>query len=65
MSDEEGEPIGRKRKPLFDKDVVCAWCGKGNHITIKRKVIVPAQPAEVELEVSVERATQTTLDGEA
>jgi hypothetical protein len=54
----------RKPKPIFDRDLPCAWCGKPNHVTVNRKVITPAEPAEVELEVLVERSTQATLDRE-
>jgi hypothetical protein len=56
--------LPKKPKPIFDQDVPCAWCNKPNHITVNRKVITPAQPAEVELEVLVERSTQATLDRE-
>lgn len=54
--------MAKKAKLLFDQDIECAWCGKSNHVKIRRKVITPAQPAEVELQVSVERSTQTTLE---
>ena len=48
--------------PLFPVLRVLATCDKSNHVKITRKVIVPAEPAEVEIEVQVEKSTQVTFD---
>jgi hypothetical protein len=56
--------LPKKPKPLWESDIACAWCNKPNHIRVDRKVITPAEPAQVELEVLVERSTQATLDQE-
>jgi len=50
-------------KPIFDDDIECPWCHKAVAVKIFRNTIVPAQPAEVEIQVSVERSEQTKLDG--
>ena len=52
----------KKPKALWEDDVACAWCNKINHVRVDRKVITPAEPAQVELEVLVERNTQVTFD---
>ena len=54
----------KKPKPFWESDIACAWCNKINHIRVDRKVITPAEPAQVELEVLIERNTQATLDRE-
>jgi len=56
--------LPKKAKPLWESDIACAWCNKVNHVRVNRKVITPAEPAEVELEVLVERSTQARLDQE-
>lgn len=54
----------KKSKPIFDDDIECPWCSKAAHVTIVRNTIVPAQPAEVELKVSVEKSEQKKLGQE-
>lgn len=55
-------PGPRKKKPFWEGDVDCAWCQKANRIKLERNVITPAEPAEIEISVTAERATQTKLE---
>jgi len=54
----------KKAKPIFDDDIECPWCSKAARVRIERNTIVPAQPAEVELKVSVEKSEQKKLGQE-
>jgi len=58
----EEEKKERKKKPLWEDDVKCSWCGKSSHVKVERKVLVPAEPAEVEIVVTVEKCKQTKLE---
>jgi uncharacterized Zn finger protein (UPF0148 family) len=49
------------KKPIFDKDITCPWCGKPAHVKIEKETIVPAEPAETEIKVTVERGKQEVL----
>jgi hypothetical protein len=51
-----------KLRKVWEGEVNCSWCNKANSIKIQKKVIEPAVPAETEIVVSVEKATQTRLD---
>ena len=51
----------KKSKPFFEHHVSCPNCGKILRVKAVRRVITPATPAEVELDVSAELETQTTL----
>jgi len=54
-------PERKSRKPFLEHHVVCPGCGKTLRIVAIRRVITPATPAEIELDVSAELETQTTL----
>jgi hypothetical protein len=56
---EDDNGTGRKRKAFFDQQIRCKHCGKPNHIKAFRKVVTPAVPAEVEIEVTVEAGDST------
>lgn len=51
-----------KLRMVLTETIKCAWCGKGNEISVKEKIIKPAEAAVKERKIVVERSTQTTLD---
>jgi len=53
--------LGRKAKPFLNHQVPCPNCGKMLRVKAIRRVVVPAKPAEIQLDVSAELETQTTL----
>jgi len=52
----------RLRKPFFEYNITRPSCSERIHIKAQKKVLTPARPAEVELEVFVEKSAQTTLE---
>lgn len=45
----------RQAKPIFNEAIKCPWCEKASKITVRRKVVSKAIPAEYEMEVKVEK----------
>jgi len=55
--------MSKGKKPLHDGEIFCPHCEKPVHIRIERHVIVPAEKAEYEIRVFVEKSgAQTRLD---
>jgi hypothetical protein len=50
-------------KIVFDENIACGHCGKQNHVKKIRHIKTPAQKADYEEEIIVEKSNQTTLDG--
>jgi len=51
----------KKSRALFDDVIKCPYCSKRIHIKAEKETITPAVPAETELNITVEKDTQTTL----
>ena len=52
----------KKMKMVWEDDVACAYCNESNHIKVVKEIMVPAEPAQTELKVFVEKSTQERLD---
>jgi DNA-directed RNA polymerase subunit RPC12/RpoP len=53
--------MGRPSKALFDDVINCPKCSARIHVKAQKETITPAQPAETELNITVELEQQTTL----
>jgi len=52
----------KKVKTIFEEKIKCPHCKKRLVIKKQRKTVVPAEPAEFEERIIVEKDEQTTLD---
>jgi hypothetical protein len=52
----------RRRKPLFEEHINCAWCSKPNIVRGHSVTIQKGIPAQRKLEVFVERDDQKGVD---
>lgn len=50
-----------KKRKVWEDDITCPYCDELVHVKVERETIVPAEPAEVELRVSVEKSRQAKL----
>ena len=56
--------MAESEKVIFEATVKCAHCGKPNTVKKLRRITVPAEKAEYEERVTVEKAmVDSTLDG--
>jgi hypothetical protein len=51
-----------KMRTVWKGTIGCDSCGVLNEVHVQKKIIVPAEPAETELIVTVRKASQATLD---
>jgi len=51
-----------KLRKIWEGQVECAHCKNPNDVKIQKKIITPAEPAETEIVVTVEKSTQSRLD---
>jgi len=58
----ENKMSEKKMKMVWEDDVACAYCNESNHIKVVKEIMVPAEPAQTELKVFVEKSTQERLD---
>ena len=49
-------------RKMWEGDITCVSCHEPNHVKIEKEIITPAEPAEFEIRVTVEKPSQRTLD---
>lgn len=51
----------RKKRLVWKGEIECAHCHEGNTVKIEKEIVVPAEPADFNIVVSVEKTRQTKL----
>lgn len=52
----------KKLRKIWEGTIECASCHEPNEVKIQKEIIVPAEPADFEIIVTVRKAAQQTLE---